>query len=260
MVEVASRRGDESRLVRLRSGRVEAIDLGNAKQKHLHDVAVIGGEPRILATTYVGDENTAKADPWGYLYVQDVDGSSRRRVTVAYRPEFGIGRASYGGGVIATSATADLTEVFEYFRPDGTQVKDRPNPTEDLPYAEPPYMSDAVLSSDGHFLAYLEGPDTSSESPEEQIGSWVAVVLDQNTGRERLRVEVEDKGRCVSWLDFDGRWLVISRSLKARADATIPLCGVPGAEPLPVVVLDMRAEPLELVELTDIVGVATLDD
>ena len=260
VVETTFGDGDESRLVRLRSGRAEQIAVGDAPQIDLHDVAVIDGEHRILFTTYVGDQNTARSDTWGYLYIQDPDSAHRQRVTVAFAPEFGIGRASYGGGVIATSATSDLTESFEFFRPDGTRVKGRPNPTDDLEYNQPPFMSDAVLSPDGKWLAYLEGPDVSGMSPEEPVGSWVVVVVDQKTGRERLRVEVETKDRCVSWLDFDGRWLVFSRTMKARGDAAIRMCGVPGAEPLPVLVLDTQSEPLELVQLTEVVGVATLDD
>jgi hypothetical protein len=261
VVETFIRRGSRSRLVRIRPGEEpERIATGNAPQVHLHDVAVIDGEHRILFSTYVGDKNTAKTDTWGYLYVQGLDGTDRQRVTVASAPEFGIGRASYGGGVIVTSATADLTEVFEYFRSNGTQVKGRPNPTKDLPYAEPPYMSDAVLSPDGEWLAYLEGPDSSAQGPNEFVGSWVAVVLNQKTGRERLRVRVADKKLCVSWLDFDGRWLAFSRTTKAHGDAAIPLCGVPDARPLPVLVLDTRKKPLELVELPRVVGVATIDD
>jgi hypothetical protein len=190
VVETFFGSGSRSRLVRIRPGEdPERIATGNAPQVHLHDVAVIDGEHRILFSTYVGDENTAKTDTWGYLYVQDPDGSNRSRVTVSAGPEFGIGRVSFGGGVIVTSATADLTEVFEYFRPNGTQVKGRPNPTDDLPYAEPPYMSDAVLTPDGEWLAYLEGPDSSAQGPNEFVGSWVAVVLNQKTGRERLRVK-----------------------------------------------------------------------
>ncbi len=261
VVEAFFRRGAESRLFRIRpGGDPERIPTGNAPQVQLHEVAVIDGEHRILFSTYVGDENTAKTDTWGYLYVQDPDASNRSRVTVSSRPEFGIGRASYGGGVIVTSATADLTEVFEYFRPNGTQVKGRPNPTEDLPYAEPPYMQNAVLSPDGEWLAYLEGPDSSAQSSKELVGSWVAVVLSQDTGRERLRVKVQGKDLCVSWLDFDGRWLVFSRTRKARTDGSVPFCGVPGAESLSVLVLDTRKKPLELVELPSVVGVATIGD
>ncbi len=236
------------------------IDAGNAKQIRLHDVALIDGEHRILLTTYVGEENTARADTWGYLYVQDIDSSNRRRVTIAYAPEFGIGRASYGGGVIVTSATADLTESFEFFRPDGTGVKGRPNPTDDLEYNQPPYMSDAVLSPDGQLLAYLEGPDTGFKSPQRQVGPWVVVVLDQKTGRERLRAQVAPNELCVARLDFDGRWLVVSRTTKARDEFGQRSCYATDAEPLPVRVLDSRAKRLELLELPNIVGVATIGD
>jgi hypothetical protein len=252
--------GDRSRLIRLGpGGRKQVVDAGNAQQIRLHDVALIDGEHRILLTTYVGDENTARSEDWGYLYVQEIDGPGRRRVTVAYAPEFGIGRASYGGGVIVTSATADLTESFEFFRPNGSPVKGLPNPTDDLEYNQPPYMSDAVFSPDGKWLAYLEGPDTSFDSPEKPVGRWVAVVLNQKTGRERLRVEVAKPELCVSWVDFDGRWLVFSRTTKARGDAAIPVCGVTGVKPLRVLALDTESKPLELVELTNVAGVATID-
>ncbi len=161
--------------------------------------------------------------------------------------------------MIVTSATADLTESFEFFRPDGTGVKGRANPTDDLEYNQPPYMSDAVLSPDGDWLAYLEGPDTSFESPQKPVGSWVAVVLSQETGRERLRVKVANRDRCISWLDFDGRWLVMSRTEKARSEHG-PFCGVPGTKPLPAIVLDTQSKPLELVELQEVIGVATIED
>ena len=261
VVENAFGGGDESRLIRIRpGGRAEPIDTGRAPQIDLHDVAVIEGEPRIVFTTYVGDKKTSGTETWGYLYIQDPDSAHRQRVAVAFAPEFGIGRASYGGGVIVASATSDLTESFESLRADGSRVKGRPNPTDDLEYNHPPFMSDAVLSPDGTWLAYLEGPDTSIKSPTKAVGSWVVVVLSQRTGGERLRVMVANRDLCVSWLDFDGRWLVISRTKPLGNEEGVPACYPRRSEPLPVLVLDTQSKPLELVELTDVVGVATIAD
>ena len=212
----------------------------------------------MLYSTYFGDERAAQTDASGYLYRQVVEGIRRGRVTVAFAPEFGITHASYGGGVIVSSAVADLTEDFVFVRPDGTRVKGLTDPTDDLAYNSPPYMSDAVLSPNGRLLAYLEGPDTSPKSPDRPVGPWVAVVLDQKTERERLRAQVAPNEMCVTRLDFDGRWLVISRGKPGDDERGLRSCFPTEAEPLAIRVLDTRASRLELVELPNIVGVATI--
>jgi hypothetical protein len=86
----------------------------------------------------------------------------------------------------------------------------------------------------------------------------VAVVLDQKTGRERLRAQVAPNELCVTRLDFDGRWLVISRGKPGRDEFGSRSCYAADAEPLPLRVLDSRAGRLELVELSRVIGVATI--
>ncbi len=248
-------RTSRSQFVSFRRGaQAETLDVGRAPYVSLMDVATIDSTRSLLFTTYY-----APAETSGYLYVQGIDNGRRRRVTVAHAPEYGLTRASYGGGVIATSASADLTEMFQFFRPDGTEVKDPPSPTDKLPYGQPPYMTDAVLSPDGKALAYLEGPDWDQQT-EKEVGDWVLVVRDQTNGREIHRVKVADGRMCVPWLDFDGRWAVLSRATLGRDEHGYEYCDAPGSRARSVAVLDTHADELELVELMDIVGVATIDD
>ncbi len=246
-----------SELLLLRRNRApERIDTGRAQRISLMDVASIDGRREVLFTTFhaAADETT------GYLYRQEPGGSRRTRLTEASGPEYEMTRASYGGGLIVTSAWSDLTESFQFFRPDGSEVKGRPNPTEKLPYGQPPYMSDAVLSGGGKSLAYLEGPDFD-QLTQSQIGDWVVVVQDQTTGRELLRVNVADGGDvCVPWMDFDGRWVVVSRAKWTRGGDDYDVCSPTATKTLSIVALDTSAETLSLVEITGAIGVATIDD
>lgn len=245
-----------SELLSIRRGRdAESVFTGRAFAS-LMDVATIAGERSVLFTTYYRAETT---DTTGYLYIQNLQSGRRRRVTDASGPEYGVTRASFGGSVIAVSASADLTEVFSFMRADGTEVSDPPSPTEKLPYGVPPYMTDAVLSPDGKTLAYLEGPDFDQQEQEE-VGNWVLVVRDQTNAREIHRVQVAEGRTCIPWLDFDGRWAVFSRTTRGRDEHGNEYCGASGSKPRSVAVLDTHADDLGLVELTNVVGMATIDD
>ncbi|HEX8099504.1 MAG TPA: hypothetical protein VF660_04780, partial [Actinomycetota bacterium] len=212
VVQVDAPNGSSSDLFELKTGSTtEPIEVGNASHAYLQDVAVIDGRHRILYTTFVGEGRTSMSEKWGFLYLQDLETGAKRRLALASAPEFGIERASYGSGVIVVSSQIDLTERFTFLSANGGRLRPRPNPTDELEYAQPPYMSNAVLSPDAREMAYLEGPDSSPDSGD-LVGSWVAVVVDQKTGKERFHLKVSDQNLCVTWLDFDGRWLVISRS------------------------------------------------
>lgn len=252
-------RGKRSQLIEVRRARTaETLDAGRAPYVSLMDVATIDGDRSVLFTTYYAAA-AERTDTSGFLYIQDLHEGRRRRVTESSGPVYLMTRASYGGGMIATSSSADLTEVFQFLRPDGTEIKDPPSPTAELPYNQPPYMTDAVLSADGSSLAYLEGPDWDQQT-EEVVGDWVLVVRDRTRGREAHRVKVADGDACITWLDFDGRWAVLSRETRGRDERGHEYCGAPGSDTRSVAVLDTRADRLELVELIDILGVATIHD
>lgn len=247
--------GSRSQLFKLRRNRsAERIETSPARIS-LTDVAMIDGRRRILYTTYYAPAG----ETTGYLYSQELNGSGLNRIAEASGPEYEMTRASYGGGVIVTSAWSDLTETFGFVRPDGTEVTGRPNPTDELPYGQPPYMSDAVLSPDGSSLAYLEGPDYDQFS-EKQVGDWVVVVQDQTTGAERLRIQVSNNDVCVPWLDYDGRWLVVSRANWTRGPDGVDECRPSASKALAAIAFDANEPDGNAVLLTATIGVVTIDD
>jgi hypothetical protein len=86
------------------------------------------------------------------------------------------------------------------------------------------------------------------------VGGWEAVVSDEE-GKEQPRIRVGERDECLNWLDFDGRWLIISR----MPGVGRPGC-VPGSSPSPVVVIDTNAAKPTLQELRGVFGAATIVD
>jgi len=173
----------------------------------LHDVIAIDGTPHIVYTTL--DEET-QAEVKGYVVLQNLATGEARQLAPAFQPEYSVERVSSAVGVLVASAFADLTESFDFFTLDGEPVPDISNPTRDLPYASPPLLAHAVLSTDGSQIAYLEGPDWDGVRQRE-VGEWVVVIRNLQTGEERYRALVGGREIRITWMDFDGRWLVISR-------------------------------------------------
>jgi hypothetical protein len=244
--------GERSDLVVLRSGAVRPIDTPKAQRVDLFE-SVMDGEPKIL---YATSRNPLKStDDDGDVLLQEVDGEiPAERIAIAFRHEYGVHHASFADGVVVISAGCDLSECISFNTDQGEDLK-RSSPTDDLPYNDPPYMRDAVLSDDGKLLAYLEGPDAHGASPEEIVGSWSLVVLEQPSGKEKLRVEVAGKDRYTNWFDFDGRWAVLSFAGDEPAGGA--WSGSPaGAKPGHVAVVDTAAERPEAVEI-GVDGVAT---
>jgi hypothetical protein len=79
---------------------------------------------------------------------------------------------------------------------------------------------------------------------EKIVGDWQLVVEDE-PGVERLRVTIADLGLDVRWLDFDGRWALVSAWTE-------------DGEPVPPLVLDTLTHPLAGRVLDQTPGVATL--
>jgi hypothetical protein len=210
----------------------------------LEDAAVIDGVPSVLYTTCI---RRPQREPEGYVYVMELEGQTSRRIADACRPEFFVMRVSFGGDVVVLSASSDLTEAFEFYALDGRELTERPDPTKDLPYNEPPLLIQAVLSPDGTSLAYLEGPDVSgiAGGGDVRVGDWALVVQDQRSGRETLRLDLARPAdeRGFARLDFDGRWAALSQSGNR-----------------PVRVVDTKdARPREI-KLRDVRGVASFEE
>lgn len=203
---VQQRFDDRSNIVRIVDGRTETI----AENAGLLDSALVDDAPTVVYGTC---NDATEGEPQGDVVLFDVTSKQPRKLTDACGPEYGVSRASFGGDVFVISATSDLTEVFRFHGPDGAEIEDRPNPTDDLPYNEPPFMSDAVLSPDGSELAYLEAPDISgvTGAEQERSGRFEAVVVDQDSGEETVRVALPDPATQYLRLDFDGRWIVLSQ-------------------------------------------------
>ncbi len=203
---VQQRFDDRSNIIRVVDGRTETI----AENAGLLDSVSVEDAPTVV---YATCDSPPDDEPQGDVVLFDITSKRKRTLTEACAPEYGVARASFGGGVFVVSATSDLTEVFTFYEPDGTPVEDRPSPTDDLPYNEPPFMSDAVLTADGSSLAYLEAPDVSglSGDGEKRSGRFRAVVVDQDSGKETTRVELPEPATQYQRLDYDGRWLVLSQ-------------------------------------------------
>jgi hypothetical protein len=209
----------------------------------LQDALVIDGAPSLVFSTCVDRPNS---EPEGYVYVMDLESGRTRRLTDACRAEFFVSRVSVGGDTVVTTASSDLTEAFNYVTTDGRELADLPNPTDELPYNEPPRLLEAVLSPDGTELAYLEGPDSSGIAGDlKLIGGWVLVVLDQETGEERLRLKLAPPADELGFvhLDFDGRWAVVSQALSR-----------------PIRVIDTQSDQPREIKLRNVKGTASFED
>jgi len=128
---------------------------------------------------------------------------------VGSAPEFIVKRVGFGPDRIVTSAFADLTEVIEYRTTQGVPLNDQRSPTEDLGYNLPPLMIQGVLSPDGSRLAYIEGPDFDGEQGT-RSGSWAVVIYDVGAGTEIDRYPMLSADEKAHWLDYDGRFVVVS--------------------------------------------------
>jgi hypothetical protein len=235
-IVVQQRFDDRSNIVHVVDGRTETV----VENAGLLDSALVDGAPTVVYATCndaMGEERQ------GDIVLFDITSERKRALADACAIEYGVGRVSFGGGVFVVSATSDLTEVFRFYEPDGSLVEDRPNPTKDLPYNEPPFMSDAVLEADGSSLAYLEAPDVSglAGGGEKRSGRFNAVVVDQGTGKETARVALPDPATQYQRLDYDGRWIVLSQ----------------GADE-PVRVVDISADDAEAIEIAGARGVASI--
>lgn len=225
------------------------------RDAELFDVAVIGGAASLLYGRCVNAKGTREGEEED-MFVRELTSGRERSIGMSCGPEYGVARVSFGGDAFAVSAGCDLSECIKFVAVDGDAFE-RPSPTDDVPYNDPPYMRDATFSPDGKLLAYLEGPDSPGLEPEEVVGDWTLVVLEQPSGEERLRFTFAEKDRYVNRLDFDGRWAIVSF---ARGRTGLgQWSGIAEGEPGPVAAIDTTADAPAVREL-GFDGVASIDE
>lgn len=184
---------------------ISALETGPARALHLYDAFRRGGHAHVLYGRRMGAEED---EPSGPVVLHDLATGNTVSITTGFQVEFHTYAASAARDVLVTSAFSDLTESFAFHRYDGSQVTDRHNPTDELPYNAPPLLVHATLSPDGQRLAYLSGPDFDGATDQTR-GQWQLVVADRD-GTEILRLTVAGQGVELTHLDYDGRWALIS--------------------------------------------------
>ncbi len=175
--------------------------------------AVVEGVPNLLLGLELEGDDADSSD----LVAYNTSNQTHARVGYASAPEYGVTRASYGGGKYAFCATADLSELISYADAAGTDLEGVPSPTDNLPYNAAPYVQQAVISPDGTRIAYLEGPETTwnNEGLPTVQGEWAFVLFEVATGTQLARIGLPDWGvEAFPLLDFDGRYVVVSLGAK----------------------------------------------
>lgn len=229
------------RLIRLApDGTAAAVPIGAHRSVELHDIVRFGAGIGLVFTRF-RDPSDVDDEVTGVLLFQDLATGERRQLAEAAGPEFFVSHASGSRDGVAFTAVADLTEVVRFVGWDGTPVE-RPGPTDDLAYGQPPFVTSAILSPDGTEIASVEGPEVGGDDGS-LIGEW-QVVVDDADG-EQLRLTVADTTLASVEIDFDGRWLLVSG------------LGVDG--PVAPLLIDTEATDLATYLVDGVVGTAQLE-
>jgi hypothetical protein len=207
----------------------------------LYDLAEREGQAGVLAGTLPSGEG----EPAGDLLFVALDGSGSVRIDAAFAPEYGVSRASAVGETTVASATSDLTESFTFYDVTGTVLDVPGNPATTLPYAQPPFLTQAVLAPEGDRYAYLSGPDSDVENPNDPpVGTWELRVRSMGSTTDDVVLEIAGTEDVLGWFDYDGRFAVASFvGLVER-----------------VVVVDTLDEVAEPHTLCSVTGAATIKD
>lgn len=191
-------------LVAMRSGTPTQLDPGAPGTVALFDVVSIDGVPHALYGVH-----EERGERSGVLLLGSITGDTRRDLGTASAPEYTVLAGSIGGGLLATSAYADLTESVDIRPLDGDGEPNPWSPTTDLEYNAPPLVLAAMLAPDGATVAWLSGPDHDGRTGEDDVGSWEVVVASID-GEELHRLPLDRSPEPVH-LDFDGRRVLVSR-------------------------------------------------
>jgi hypothetical protein len=114
------------------------------------------------------------------------------------------------------------------------------NPTDDLQYGQPPYLTQLVLAPAGDAYAYLAGPDTAPDQPEAPaVGEWEVRVRARGESVDSAAVVMGGNEDVLGWFDYDGRFAVasflgpVARIVVVDTLDEVPepqtLCGLTGA-------------------------------
>ncbi len=166
------------------------------------------------------------------LTLYDVATGAVRTLGFGAGPDSSTSRASIGAKVVVQSESLDLGEGIGYTNLDGTPATGWPDLAKGLPY--PSYdLTSAVVSPDGSRIAYLDGPPANASGPDPSV-PWQLVVVSR-TGIELVRVSLVPGEGVGTYLDFDGRWALISRQSGAAmiidtTNAHHRLEQIPGAD------------------------------
>lgn len=173
------------------------------------------------------------------LLVHDLQTGATTRAGWATGGDSGFGRVSLAADRLLLSGSADLGSSIEHRRLDGSPA---PGPalTDGLPYPNNA-VSNAVIAPDGATIAYLSGPQGGTDD------AWTLRVVDARSGARILERKVVGSGDSCDYLDYDGRWAVISRT---SADGRVRKTAI---------VVDTQSATPVARQVTAAVGVATLD-
>lgn len=195
----------EDRLVVLYAGEQRVVDTERPGRVILYDLVWQDGSPHALYGVREDD-----GEPSGPIVLHDLDTDEQEELGPGYAVEHHTSTVSLRNGLLATSSTADLTEVVDVRPVDGDADEDAWTPTKDLEYNAPPFITSAVLAPDGETIAWLSGPDHDGKTNQPDVGSWEVVVADLG-GNERHRIALDIDDEIPSQLDYDGTRVLVSR-------------------------------------------------
>ncbi|MEM9464507.1 MAG: hypothetical protein AAGA90_04010 [Actinomycetota bacterium] len=157
-----------------------------------HDVAEIAGIESVLIA---GDP--AVDDPLIEVRPLADPASFVGHFGASDAPEYGTTHVDVVGDQAVVTAWADLTEYVGYVDLGGASV-DRPSPTGDLGYNQPPFVTAATFSPDGGRVTWAEGPDWDGATGDTVEAPWVVHSMDLATGETVLTWTVSEPLRDVN--------------------------------------------------------------
>lgn len=199
----------------------------------------VGWSDGRTAATYVdANEPDTMSDPtdsYGSVVVDHPEGD-QSVAGVAVGPEFGVVSAMPVPDGVVIGAITDLTESFIHVGADGTEREDWIEPIGPEEYAQPPFHQWPVAAGFADqptiSLSWVEGPDTSFDSPDQAVGEWTLQIVDARTGDGGLTVDLgRQPEETLERADYDGRFW-IGTFASEETSSVIAVEAVEGATPV----------------------------